>query len=98
VGAAGPARGPRAASGPEELCASERSHGCRRDAMTVSFQSLPQITVDDPQQSNIDQEHTFDNLMLEVRIIVSSVDDQQQQQEQCAGSIGVKTLTPKHTL
>jgi hypothetical protein len=33
--AAGPARGPRAASGPEELRDSEWSHGCRRDTVTV---------------------------------------------------------------
>jgi hypothetical protein len=33
--AAGPARGPWAASGPEELRDSERSHGYRRDAVTV---------------------------------------------------------------
>ncbi len=37
--AAGPARGPWAASGPEELRDSERSQGrCRRDAVTVCFQ------------------------------------------------------------
>jgi hypothetical protein len=48
--AAGPARGQWAASGPEELRDSERSHGCRRDAVTVRFQYLvPQVTVsDDP--------------------------------------------------
>ncbi len=46
--AAGPARGPWAASGPEELRGSERSHGCRRDTVTVCFQYLvPQATVDD---------------------------------------------------
>jgi hypothetical protein len=45
--AAGPAREPWAASGPEELRDSEGSHGChRRDAVTVCFQSLPQVTVD----------------------------------------------------
>jgi hypothetical protein len=44
--AAGPARGPWAASGPEELRDSERSHGCRRDTVTVCFQYLvPQVTV-----------------------------------------------------
>jgi hypothetical protein len=46
--AAGPARGPWAASWPEELCDSERSHGCRREAVTVCFQYLvPQVTVSD---------------------------------------------------
>jgi hypothetical protein len=46
--AAGPARGPWAASGPEKLRDSERSHGCRRDAVTVCFQYLvPQVTVSD---------------------------------------------------
>ena len=46
--AAGPARGPWAASGPEELRDSEWSHGCRRDAVTVCFQYLvPQVTVSD---------------------------------------------------
>jgi hypothetical protein len=46
--AAGPARGPWAASGPEELRDSERSHGCRRDAVTVCFQYLVlQVTVSD---------------------------------------------------
>ncbi len=46
--AAGPARGPWAASGPEELRDSERSHGCRRDAVTVRFQYLvQQVTVSD---------------------------------------------------
>jgi hypothetical protein len=46
--AAGPARGPWAAGGPEELRDSEWSHGCRRDAVTVCFQYLaPQVTVSD---------------------------------------------------
>jgi hypothetical protein len=46
--AAGPARGPWAASGPEELRDSERSHGCRCDTVTVCFQYLvPQVTVSD---------------------------------------------------
>jgi hypothetical protein len=46
--AAGPARGPWAASGPEELRDSEWSHGCRRDAVTIFFQYLvPQVTVSD---------------------------------------------------
>jgi hypothetical protein len=43
-------RGPWAASGPEELrdSDSERSHGCRRDAVTVCFQYLVlQVTVRD---------------------------------------------------
>jgi hypothetical protein len=53
--APGPARGPRAASGPEELRDSERSHGCRRDAATVCFQSLPQIMVDDSTRSVLAQ-------------------------------------------
>jgi hypothetical protein len=45
---AGPARGPWAASGPEELRDSERSHGCRRDTVTVCFQyRVPQVTVSD---------------------------------------------------
>jgi hypothetical protein len=35
---AGPSRGPWAAGGPEELRDSERSNGCRRDAVTVCFQ------------------------------------------------------------
>jgi hypothetical protein len=40
--------GPRAVNGPEELRDSERSHGCRRDAVTVCFQYLvPQVTVSD---------------------------------------------------
>ncbi len=30
--------------------------------------------------------------------MVSSVDGRQQKQEQCAGSIGVETLPPKHTI
>ncbi len=42
------ARGPWAASGPEELRDSEWSHGCRRDAVTIRFQYLvPQVTVSD---------------------------------------------------
>jgi hypothetical protein len=46
--AAGPAKGPWAASGREKLRDSERSHGCRRDAVTVCFQYLvPQVTVSD---------------------------------------------------
>ncbi len=46
--AAGPARGPWAVSGPEELRDSEWSHGCRRDAVTVRFQYLvPHVTVSD---------------------------------------------------
>ena len=46
--AAGPARGPWAASGPEELRDSEWSRGCRRDAVTVCFQyPVPQVTVSD---------------------------------------------------
>ena len=46
--AAGPARGPWAAGGLEELRDSEWSHGCRRDAVTVCFQYLvPQVTVSD---------------------------------------------------
>jgi hypothetical protein len=44
--AAGPARGPWAASGPVELRDSEWSHGCRRDAVTVCFQyPAPEVTV-----------------------------------------------------
>jgi hypothetical protein len=43
--------GPRAASGPEELRDSERSHGYQLDAVAVWFQSLPQVTVDDSQRS-----------------------------------------------
>jgi hypothetical protein len=36
----------QAASGPKELRASERSHGCRRDAVTVCFQyPAPEVTV-----------------------------------------------------
>ena len=38
--AAGPARGPWAASGPEELRDSEWSRGCRHDEVTVCFQYL----------------------------------------------------------
>jgi hypothetical protein len=47
--AAGPgARGPWAASGPEELRDSDWSHGCRRDAVTVCLQYLvSQVTVSD---------------------------------------------------
>jgi hypothetical protein len=46
--AAGPARGQWAASGPEKLCDSEQSHGCRRDAVTCCFQYLvQQVTVRD---------------------------------------------------
>jgi hypothetical protein len=46
--AAGPARGPWAASGPEELRDSEWSRGCRRDTVTVCFQYLvPEVTVSD---------------------------------------------------
>ncbi len=44
--ATGPARGPWAVNGPEELHASEWSHGYRRDAVTVCFQySAPEVTV-----------------------------------------------------
>jgi hypothetical protein len=51
--AAGPARGPWAASGPEELRDSERSHGCRRDAVTVCFQyPAPEVTVMVTKQSS----------------------------------------------
>ena len=46
--AAGPARGPWAAGGPEELRDSERSYGLSRDEVTVCFQILhPQVTVSD---------------------------------------------------
>jgi hypothetical protein len=46
--AAGPARGPWAAGGPEELRDSERSRGCWRDAVTVCFHYFaPQVTVSD---------------------------------------------------
>jgi hypothetical protein len=47
--AAGPARGPWAACGPEvELRDSEWPHGCRRDAVTVCFQyPVPEVTVSD---------------------------------------------------
>ncbi len=46
--AARPARGPLAASGPEELRDSEWPHGCQRDTVTVCFQYLvPQVTVSD---------------------------------------------------
>jgi hypothetical protein len=38
---------PLAAIGPEELCDSEWSHGCRHDALTVFFQSSLQVTVED---------------------------------------------------
>ena len=38
--ATGLARGPWAASGPEELRDSERSHGCRRDAVPFAFNIL----------------------------------------------------------
>jgi hypothetical protein len=54
--AARPARGQRAVSGPEELRDSEWSHRCRRDTVTVCFQSLPQVMVDDSQQSIIDSQ------------------------------------------
>jgi hypothetical protein len=42
----GTRKGPWVASGPEELRDSERSHGCRRDTVTVCFQyPAPEVTV-----------------------------------------------------
>ncbi len=54
--AAGPARGPRAARGPEELHDSEWSHGCQcgHDLVTGCFHPYPQVTVDDSQRSILD--------------------------------------------
>ncbi len=48
--------GPRA--GPEELCDSDWSHGChgQHDLVTVCFQSLPQVTIDDALRSFIDSQ------------------------------------------
>ncbi len=65
--------GPRAAGATRRrmhitLRDSERSHRCPRDAEIVCFQSLPQVTVDDSQRSIINQEHSIDNLTLEVRV------------------------------
>jgi hypothetical protein len=72
--AAGSARGPWAASGPEELCDSERSHGlshgCRRDAVTVCFQYLvPQVTVSDDSTYCPELALLHSDLDVEIRIL-----------------------------
>ncbi len=69
--AAGSARGPWAASGPEELRDSERSHGCRRAAVTVCLQYLvPQVTVSDVSTiySELARLH-YSELDVEIRIL-----------------------------
>ena len=68
--AAGPARGPWAASGPEELSDSERSHGCRRDAVTVCFQYLVlQVTVSDDSMIYSELALLHSELGVEIRIL-----------------------------
>jgi hypothetical protein len=62
--AAGPATGPWVASGPEELRDSERSHGCRRDTVTVCFQSLPQVTVGDLSTVNYQYRFVADEAII----------------------------------
>jgi hypothetical protein len=68
--AAEPARGPWAASGPEELRDSERSHGCRRDAVTICFQYLvPQVTVSDDSTCYSELAQLHSELGVAVRIL-----------------------------
>jgi hypothetical protein len=68
--AAGPARGPLVASGPEELCDSERSHGCLLDAVTVCFLYLvPQVTVSDDSTIYSELALHHSELGIEIRIL-----------------------------
>jgi hypothetical protein len=67
--AAGPASGPWAASGPEELRHLERSHGCQRDAMTVCFQYLV-LQVTDSDDSSIYSELAQLHSELGVAILI----------------------------
>ncbi len=68
--AAGPARGPWAASGPEELRDSELSHGCRRDAVTGCFQYLvPQVTVSDDSTIYSELALLHSELVVAIRIL-----------------------------
>jgi hypothetical protein len=62
--------GSLAASGPEELRDSERSHGCRCDAVTVRFQYLvPQVTVSDDSTIYSDSALLDSELGVEIRIL-----------------------------
>jgi hypothetical protein len=60
--AAGPARGPWAASGPEELRDLDWSHACRRDAVT--FNILYHIMISDVSKIFLNWLHTIQNRTL----------------------------------
>ncbi len=68
--AEGPARGPWAASGPEELRDSERSYGCLRGAVTVCFQYIVlQVTVSDDSLCYSESAQLHSELGVAVRIL-----------------------------
>ena len=128
--AAGPARGPWAAGGPEEQRDSDWLHGLCRDEVTVCFHYLYRRSRLVMSRRNFlskllssgEQFVEFESLPFELGTESIKADGEEtrqssynsivcesrrqglfsrqstQQQEQCAGSLRVKILYPKHTV